>query len=178
MKITILKTVFLVLLTTFISCTDNTNLNNDSTGNDSFSCYINGDLYIPSAGTGINGGDIRPFNWSYSNLNNSNNPYVFNISSLGDYRVALYIVEPILGGNILNQELIHTFDSSHSGMIIKNTLIFYNTKNNQNNGIVNFTELSDTKAIGTFECTLYNDAGEELNVTNGKFNLSLDSRTN
>ncbi|MCH3883987.1 hypothetical protein [Tenacibaculum aquimarinum] len=175
MKTTILKITLLLFLTTLISCSDNENLTNDSTGDDTFSCYINGDLYIPSAGTGINGGDIRPFNWSYSNLNNSN---VFNLSSLGDYRVALYIVEPILGGNILNQELIHTFDSSHSGMIIKNTLIFYNTKNNQNNGIVNFTKLSDTKAVGTFECTLYNDAGEELNITNGKFNLSLDSRTN
>ncbi len=63
-------------------------------------------------------------------------------------------------------------------MIIDNEFIFYNTRNNQNNGIVNFTELSETKAVGTFECTLYNDAGEELKVTDGKFNLTLDSKKN
>jgi hypothetical protein len=63
-------------------------------------------------------------------------------------------------------------------MIVKNELIFYNTKDNQNNGSVIFSELSETRAVGTFECTLYNDKGDELKVTDGKFNLSLDSRTN
>ena len=63
-------------------------------------------------------------------------------------------------------------------MIVLNNLIFYNTKNNQNNGTIVFTELSETKAVGTFECTLYNDKGDELKVTEGKFNLSLDSKKN
>jgi len=61
-------------------------------------------------------------------------------------------------------------------MVVHNELIYYNTRSNQNNGTVNFTELSNTKAVGTFECTLYNDVGEELQVTHGKFNLSLDSK--
>ena len=39
---------------------------NGSTGNDTFSCYINGNQYIPSAGTGIGGTDIKPFSWAYN----------------------------------------------------------------------------------------------------------------
>ena len=63
-------------------------------------------------------------------------------------------------------------------MVLLNSIIYYNTKSNQDNGSVIFTELSETKAVGTFECTLYNDNGDELKVTNGKFNLSLDSKKN
>jgi hypothetical protein len=177
MKNLFLKTVLLIFITTMFSCEDDTNTN-DSTGNDSFSCYVNGKLYIPSAGTGIGGGDIRPFAWSYTNLDNPNIPYFFNISSLGEYRLALFIVSPKIDENFINQQLGDTFDYTHSGMIVKNELIFYNTKNNQNNGTIIFTELSKTKAVGTFECTLYNDKGDELKVTNGKFNLTLESRTN
>ena len=43
---------------------------------------------------------------------------------------------------------------------------------------MNFKEFSETNAIGTFECTLYDENGKELKVTNGKFNLSLDSKKN
>tara|TARA_R110001606_G_C15221868_1_gene634132 strand:+ start:296 stop:829 length:534 start_codon:yes stop_codon:yes gene_type:complete len=177
MKTTFLKTALLIFITTMFSCEDNTNTN-DSTGNDSFSCYINGKLYIPSAGTGINGGDIRPFSWTYTNFDNPNNNYHFDISSIGEYRLALFIVNPLKGNNFLDERLNDTFDFTHSGMIIQNNRIFYNTRNNENNGFVNFTEISDTKAVGTFECTLYNDNGDELKVTKGKFNLSLDRRTN
>lgn len=178
MKQLFLKTTLLLFAITFYNCEDNTNFNNDSVGNDTFSCYINGKLYIPSAGTGINGGDIRPFSWSFTNLNNPNNPYHFDISSVGEYRLALFIVNPLKGANMINEKLNDTFDYTHSGMIVKNERIFYNTRDNQNNGIITFTEISETKAVGTFECTLYNDNGDELKVTEGKFNLSLDSRTN
>jgi hypothetical protein len=63
-------------------------------------------------------------------------------------------------------------------MIVHNSDEFYKTRDNQENGSINFSELSKTKAVGTFECTLYDENGKELKVTNGKFNLSLDSRTN
>ena len=92
--------------------------------------------------------------------------------------MSLVKVNPILGKNILNQELDDIIDFSHSGMIVLNNLIYYNTKNNQNNGTITFTEFTETTAIGIFDCTLYNDNGDELKVTEGKFNLSLDSRTN
>jgi hypothetical protein len=177
MKTTFLKTALLIFITTMFSCEDNTNTN-DSTGNDSFSCYINGKLYIPSAGTGIGSGDIRPFAWSYTNLDNPNIPYFFSIGSSGEYTISLVKVNPILGENILNQELVDIIDFSHSGMIVLNSIIDYNTKNNQDNGTIIFTEFSETKAVGTFECILYNDNGDELKVTNGKFNLSLDSKKN
>ena len=102
----------------------------------------------------------------------------FKIKSGGEYTLSIVSIEPNIGVNNLNQKLDDTVDFSHSGMIVQNERIFYNTKNNQNNGSITFTEFSETRAIGTFECTLYNDNGDELKVTNGKFNLSLDSKKN
>lgn len=177
MKQLFLKTTILFFAITFYNCEDNTNTN-DSTGKDSFSCYINDKLYIPNAGTGINGGDIRPFNWSYTNLDNPDIPLYFKIRTSGNYSISLVIVNPKIGKNYLSEELDDIIDFSHSGMIVLNSLIYYNTKSNQNNGSITFTELTETNAVGTFECLLYNDKGNELKVTNGKFNLSLDSRTN
>jgi hypothetical protein len=176
MKHLFLKIVLIFVTTLNSSCEDvNTN---ESTGNDTFSCYINGKLYVPSAGTGIGGGDIRPFYWSLTNFDNPDNPLAFFINTLGDYTMRINSIDPKTGKNNLNQELIHTSETSNSGMIVKNSNEFYNTKDNQENGYINFTEISETRAIGTFECTLYNENGKELKVTNGKFNLSLDSRTN
>jgi len=66
MKYLFLKIVLILATTLNSSCEDyNTN---ESTGNDTFSCYINGEKYIPSAGTGIGGGDIRPFYWAYNKV--------------------------------------------------------------------------------------------------------------
>ncbi|QTE24290.1 hypothetical protein [Polaribacter cellanae] len=178
MKQLFLKTVLFLFALTLFNCEGNNLNTNESTGNDSFSCFVNGKLYTPSAGTGISGGDIKPFNWSYSNLNNPNIPYYFKIRTTGEYNIALVKVLPEIGQNIITEELSSTIDFSHSGMIIQNDRIFYNTKDNQNNGTITFTEISENRAIGTFECTLYNDKGDELKVTEGKFNLSLDSRTN
>ena len=174
MKQLLLKTILLCFAIICTNCSDNTE---QPTGEDSFSFFINGDLYIPKAGNGIGGGDIRPFSWYYSNFNNSK-PYVFNIKGNGDYNVSLFLINPKLGENILDKKLIHSFDTSNSGMIIKNETIFYNTKENQNNGIVTFTELSETKAIGTFECALYNEKNNELKVTKGRFNLSQETSRN
>jgi hypothetical protein len=176
MKHLFLKIVLIFVTTLNSSCEEHNT--NESTGNDTFSCYINGNLYIPSAGTGIGGGDIRPFNWAYTNFDNSTNPYLFTMGSGGDYTLSIRLINPNIGQNILNEELIDQFDIEHSGMIVLNTTNFYNTKNNLNNGYVNFTEFTKTKAIGTFECTLYGENGKELKVTNGKFNLSLDSKKN
>ena len=176
MKHIFLKIV-LILATTLNSSCENYNTN-ESTGNDTFSCYINGKKYIPSAGTGIGGGDIRPFNWSYSNLNDTTNLDYIKIRGGGEYTFSILITNPKVGKNKLNKKLIHQFETEHSGMIVLNSNKFYNTRDNQENGFVTFTELSETKAVGTFECTLYDDNEKELKVTNGKFNLSLDSRTN
>ena len=87
-------------------------------------------------------------------------------------------MNPAEGENILNEELRNSLDFGSKGMVVHNELIFYNTKDNQNNGTITFTELSETEAEGNFECTLYNDKGDELKVTEGKFNLSLDSKKN
>tara|TARA_R110002072_G_scaffold173622_2_gene328503 strand:- start:373 stop:894 length:522 start_codon:yes stop_codon:yes gene_type:complete len=173
MKNLFLKTALFLFALTLFSCEGNNINTNDSTGNDTFSCFVNGKLYTPSAGTGINGGDIRPFAWAY---NDNSSRITFN--SGGEYTLFINIINPNQGENSLNQELRNSLDFGSTGMVLLNSIIYYNTKSNQDNGSVIFTELSETKAVGTFECTLYNDNGDELKVTNGKFNLSLDSKKN
>ena len=166
--------IMLVFATTLNSSCEEQNTN-DSIGNDTFSCYINGEKYIPSAGTAIGGGNIRPFSWSYGNENDS---YITIQATNKNWTFFMNFLNPKTGKNILNEELSNSIDYYHSGMVVHNSNEFYNTRDNQNNSFVTFTELSETNAIGTFECTLYDENGKELKVTNGKFNLSLDSRTN
>ncbi|QNM85912.1 hypothetical protein H9W90_01975 [Polaribacter pectinis] len=175
MKTTILKTVLFLFALTLFNCEGNNLNTNESTGNDSFSCLVNGKLYTPSAGTGIGGGDIRPFSWAFKE--NGNNKRITFYGG-GEYTLFMNLLNPVTEKNTLNEELSSELDTSHSGMVLHNERIFYNTKSNQENGNIIFTELSSTIAVGTFECTLYNDKGDELKVTEGKFNLSLDSKRN
>ena len=102
MKHLFLKIVLIFVTTLNSSCEEHNT--NESTGNDTFSCYINGNLYIPSAGTGIGGGDIRPFNWAYTNFDNSTNPYLFTMGSGGDYTLSIRLINPNIGQNILNED--------------------------------------------------------------------------
>ena len=169
MKQLLLKTILLCFAIVCTNCSDD---NEQPTDENSFSFFINGDLYIPEGGTGISGSKTQPYLWSYTNFDNPNSSYIFSIRSSGNYTSRITIIKPKLGENILNQELKHTSDIENSGMIVKNSNIFYNTKNNQKNGTVTFTELSEAKVVGTFECTLYNENGDELKVTKGKFNLT------
>ncbi|QTE24291.1 hypothetical protein [Polaribacter cellanae] len=174
MKHLFFKIVLFLFTLTLFNCEGNNLNTNESTGNDSFSCLVNGKLYIPSAGTGIGGGDIRPFAWAFGS---ANDPYI-TINSGGEYTLFINLINPKKGENFLNEKLTDELDYYHTGMVVHNELIFYNTRNNHNNGTVTFTELSEIKAVGTFECTLYNDKGDELKITEGKFNLSLDSKKN
>ena len=164
MKQLLLKTILLCFAIICTNCSDD---NEQPTDENSFSCLINGDLYIPEGGRAIGGGDIEPYTWSYNENDNT-----FTIITRGDFRIRITSTNSILEKNYLNQRLNDTFDSSNSGMIVKNETIFYNTKNNQNNGTITFTELSETKSVGTFECTLYNENGDKIKITKGKFNLT------
>jgi hypothetical protein len=174
MKKLFLKTALLLFAITFFNCENNTNTNG-STGNDSFSCYINGKLYIPSAGTGIGGGDIRPFSWAFKERNNEMR---LTFYAGGEYTLFINLLKPLIGDNKLNEELNDAIDTSHNGMVLHNNLIFYNTKNNTDNIIIKISQLSEKEVIGSFEGILYNDKGVELNITKGNFNLSLDSKRN
>ena len=175
MKQLFLKTTLLLFAITFFNCEDNTNLNNDSVGNDTFSCYVNGKLYIPSAGIGIGGGDIRPFSWAFKEKNNEMR---LTFYAGGEYTLLINLLKPLIGDNILNEELNDAIDTNHNGMVLHNNLIFYNTRNNTDNIVIKIAQLSEKEVIGSFEGKLYNDKGVELNITKGNFNLSLNSKRN
>jgi hypothetical protein len=52
---------------------------------------------VPSAGTGIGGGDIRPFYWSLTNFDNPDNPLAFFINTLGSYIMRINSINPKTG---------------------------------------------------------------------------------
>ena len=167
MKNLLLKLTSIILLTTIISCEDNTEIKDE---NIFFSCYINGKLYIPESV------DIQSNNEVVVG-NKSNKTSDFNTISMvtkGDYTIKIVTLTPRLGENNLNQKLKDVFDTSSNGMIVKNDIHSYYTLNDKENGVINFTALSESSIMGTFECTLFDENGIELKVTNGKFNLSTD----
>ena len=54
-------------------------------------------MFAYSAGTGIGGGDIRPFNQSLTSFDNPNNPLAFFINTLGGYIMRINSINPKTG---------------------------------------------------------------------------------
>jgi len=77
MKQLLLKTILVCFAIVCANCSDNTE---QPTGEDSFSFFINGDLYVPEGDRAIGGGKIQPFNWDYDDNSSS-----FFINSGGNY---------------------------------------------------------------------------------------------
>ncbi|CAL2091060.1 hypothetical protein [Tenacibaculum sp. 190524A02b] len=130
-----------------------------------FICYINEKLYIPNAGTGKGGGKIPPITWSYNDTTK-----LCTIYTRGDYRIRISFNQPLIGKNIITDALSDSFDTRHSGIIVKNETNFYTTKKHKNNGFLNFTKLTSNHLMGTFQCTLYNNNNELIKI-NGQFDL-------
>ena len=63
-------------------------------------------------------------------------------------------------------------------MVLHNEIIYYFTKNNLDNFFVEVIELNENEVSGNFEGTLYNENGDELKITEGKFNLTSNSKRN
>jgi hypothetical protein len=166
MKNQLFKLSSIIFFIIIIGCENNTEIKDE---NVLFSCYINGKLYIPEAINIESNDDIV-----VGNKSNKAKAVSFNIISIlvkGDYTIKIVTLTPKLGENILNEELKDVFDSSLNGMIVENDISTYYSQNDKKNGVINFTTLSESSIMGTFECTLFDKNGKELKVTNGKFNL-------
>ena len=153
----------LLLLLTSSSC-DNDDI---ETGDESFSCYINGQLFVPKA---------RPFSittfpvrkkLTFSTMNSY---FSVKATDFEKYRVVFNILDYDIGifnfsqsdGNVFNNDLNHVIISIGDKRYLSK----------ENSGTVTFTEVSDTNVEGTFEFTLYNknDETDIIKVTKGKFN--------
>ena len=139
------------------------------TGDNTFSCYIDGELFVPkTTNDGITGSDDGLSLYQYENrftaFATDKDIYTvyFNIANWG---VGTF---PLTDSNGLIRPY-DPYDINHA--IIKKNGILYLSK--VSSGIVTFIEANHPGEVnGTFEFTLYNENNESdiIYVTNGKFN--------
>lgn len=142
------------------------------TGNHTFSCRINGKLFLPKA---IISWSTSPTN-SYDGLSYYVKPDYFNIQT-GNNKYSMFYI------NIANWKLgtFNLIDSNgyvgpqngdprdiNHVIIIKNGVKYLSK---QGFGNVIFTVVTDTDSKGTFEFTVYNEnnSNDVLHITNGQF---------
>ena len=139
------------------------------TGNHTFSCRINGKLFLPNGSTDLS---TAPFNdglffYRY-NQDNDFAPIAYNSPT----KVNFYIKNFTLGTFSLddsNGNIEYPYSDP-----IKQATVFYNGKkylSKQGSGSVTFTIVTGTDSKGTFEFTLYNEnnSNDVLHITNGQF---------
>ena len=174
-----LALISIILLSTASSCTDDEPTEPQlPTGENTMYYYVDGKLYIPKS----SGGFLEPYTPAirFSNCNDDS----YNIGTLNlffhFYNGITQIEEITL--NQSHYDSCQVFDnhgnygkkeSNKNGVMITK---YYYTHNGS--GTVNITYLSENKRHfkGTFDMTVYHeDTNEEIHITNGHFNINLDT---
>jgi hypothetical protein len=155
----------LLLLLTSSSC-DNDDI---ETGDHSFSCYINGQLFVPKGSTNListSPSNDGVFFLVYDDF--------FNVKSYNsDIFVYITIINQNTGKFDLNTSHgVYGLDDPNT---INHAIISIGDKtylSKENSGSITFTEVSDTNVAGAFEFTLYNENDETdiIKITKGRFN--------
>ncbi len=162
--------ISLFMLCTSVSC-NKTDDDVIPTGDHTFSCYINGEFFVPKGNIGS-----IPYNDGLSFLRNEyfESEY-FRIEARNTTKnITVYF--SILDFSIDTFNLTESnglFDPSDPNdinhAIVRINGIKYLSK--ENSGTVTFTVVTDTHVKGTFEFTLYNenDESDVIHITHGNF---------
>jgi len=146
------------------------------TGENTLYCYVDGNLYIPKTGN-----SVPPVPAIY--YSGCPNDSSFLITARD---ITLYFYNGIIqtGSIFLNQSnfdacLVHSSHGYYTKEEVNNGIIFtkfYYT--HDGSGTIKITYLSNDKRKfkGTFEMTVYHeDTNEEIHITDGHFNINLDT---
>ena len=143
------------------------------TGNHTFSCRINGNLFLPNKGGGC-GFSTLPCNGDGLDVIGSNNNLTLSITAFNSTANIVYFnivnyklgVFTLMDSNGLTRSEGDPRDINHA-IAIKNGIKYLSK---QGSGTVTFTDL-DKNAKGTFEFKLYNekDSNDVITVTEGRF---------
>ena len=140
-------------------------------GNHTFSCKINGELFLPQ-GTGGGWSSLPTGDGLYFNKYNNDLSYSVSASN-SKYRVYFGIYNRIVGTFTLvdSDGVFHPGDRGdiNHAIVLKNGVKYVSK---QGSGTVTFIELSDDgNKRGTFEFTVYNEnnSSDVLYVTSGQF---------
>jgi len=158
----IVKYSFFILLFTSASCNDEQEL---PTGDHSFYCYIDGELFVPRGNPNIT---TSPSDDGLR-ISITGDFYQIEAKDYSKYTVFLNIKDIDLETINLEESngSFYDFDINHA--IIRRNSVKYLSKDNS--GTIIFTENTDDNVKGTFEFTLYNenDENDTIQVTNGHF---------
>ena len=135
------------------------------TGNHSFSCYVDGELFLP-----------KPyFDWYKPNSDGLliSNSYSYITARANDhekYLITFNVTDSTSNIAMLGETESDIYNTWTDFASLSTNGTVYFTK--ENSGFVEFTEYSDTNIIGIFEFTLYNkdDSTDIIHVTDGHFN--------
>ena len=160
----------LLLLLTSVSCEKN---NSIETGDHSFSCYINGKLFVPKGSTNLISTGPYDDGLSFMKYNDELDLAIEVDNS--ENRIVIYIKDFISNNDEFvlktsNGVIYYPFNNPKTSTVLMLNNKKYLSK--IGSGTVLFTEVSNTNIEGTFEFTLYNENDETdiVRVTNGKFN--------
>ncbi|MGJ8745993.1 hypothetical protein [Polaribacter sp.] len=162
-----IKTIFffssLFILLTSSSCETNDDL---EFGENSFSCYINGELFTPKPSTSISTSPV-------SKKLIFNRDSFFSVSAKDHDKYTIFIM--IRNFEDKNSHSLKLNNTQNVDDSYANIYTLINGKkyiSKDDSGIVTFTNVTDSNVEGTFEFTLYNvnDDNDVIQITNGKFN--------
>lgn len=135
------------------------------TGDHTFSCYIDGELFVPKPNPNISttpsDDGFTFYKWD-DNTTATARDYV-------KYTVFFNTIDREIGTIDLGNSSgsFYTYNINHA--IVRKNGVLYLSK--ENSGTVTFTEITENNVIGTFEFTLYNenDDTDVIHVTDGRF---------
>jgi len=154
----------LIFILALISC------NNDEqelpTGNHSFYCYIDGELFVPKGNTNI--ASTSPANDGL-NILNYDDSFNINANDYRKYTIMFNIANWAEGTFSLSECDGNFYNYSINHAIVRINGVTYLSK--ENSGTITFTENTQNNVKGTFEFTLYNENNDSdvIHVTNGHF---------
>lgn len=140
------------------------------TGNHTFSCRINGKLFLPKSSSPIGTVGSTGDGLSFLRLNNNldiaplayNSPTAINFY-IKNYAIGIFILTDS------NGRIEYPYDNPDNQATLLYNGVKYLSK--QGSGHVTFTDVTTENVKGTFEFTLYNenDNNDVIHVTEGKF---------
>lgn len=160
----IIKYVFIIVFLSSASCNPSDE-QEIPTGDHSFYCYIDGELFVPRGNSNIT---TSPSSDGYTFYKWDNNTTVI-AKDYRKYTVFFNTINRNIGIVNLSDSSGSLDDYNNNHAIIRKNGVLYLSK--ENSGTITFTESSTDNVKGTFEFTLYNenDDNDTIQVTDGHF---------
>ncbi len=162
----IIKYSFIIFFLSLSSC-NSSDEQEIPTGDHSFSCHIDGELFVPRGNPNIF--TTTPTNDGLR-ISITDNFYQIEAHDYSNYTVFINIADNHFETIDLEKSSGSFYDFSINHVIIKRNGVIYLSKDNS--GSIILTSNTNENVSGTFEFILYNENDESdiIQVTNGKFN--------